>query len=726
MTVDLGARAEENHRVLTEAYTHVRRPLQGTGAEPRDLGTPAADACAVVAELAPAVGVEMEIPPDLAKAAHPLETLLRRCHLRTREVELAGDWPSTTAAPMVGFRVDGGPVSLLPRGRGYEVFDPQTGRRRRIQGRAPSGLQRRALTLHRRLPGSVSTVGGLLRFAFRPTGRDALVVLGAGLAAALLGLVAPIAIGVILPHVLSSGGRSDLPWLAGGVAVVAGAVALLLVARNAAVIRLQGHLQTALEPAVWDRLLDLEPRFFARSATGDLVQRAHAIAEARRSLSDVAIGALLGAFFSASSLMVVFAFDWRLALLLVVALMALVAGLVSLVRRQQRYEAEVFRMHGRVYGLLYPVLLGIDKIQTAGREIQAFALWARLFRRQKLADAETLRYQAAGTALIGGAQPLLLAVLLGGIAGLHLGVSVEHLIVAGVAVGQVVLALGQVGHVTSAAFAIAPILARLEPVLHAPAESLAHRRDPGRLRGAVELDGVTFTYPGSVAPAIHDVSIRAEPGEFIALVGPSGAGKSTVIRLLLGFETPTSGRVSYDDRDLAEVDVRLVRRQLGVILQRVRLVRGSLLDNILASTPDVDEAAAWQAAELAGIAGDILRLPLGMQTRVGEDNQTFSGGQVQRLLIARALVRQPAVLLFDEATSALDNTTQREVCDRIADLACTRIVIAHRLSTIRRADRIYVIEGGRVVGQGTYAGLTARDGTFARLIERQELSCPTP
>jgi ABC-type bacteriocin/lantibiotic exporter with double-glycine peptidase domain len=237
---------------------------------------------------------------------------------------------------------------------------------------------------------------------------------------------------------------------------------------------------------------------------------------------------------------------------------------------------------------------------------------------------------------------------------------------------------------------------------------------------------VTFTYPGSVAPAIHDVSVRAEPGEFVALVGPSGAGKSTVIRLLLGFETPTSGRVSYDDRDLAEVDVRLVRRQLGVILQRVRLVRGSLLDNILASTPGVDEAAAWRAAELAGIADDILRLPLGMHTRVGEDNQTFSGGQVQRLLIARALVRQPAVLLFDEATSALDNTTQREVCDRIADLACTRIVIAHRLSTICRADRIYVIEGGRVVTQGTYAGLTGRDGTFARLIERQELSCPTP
>ena len=232
---------------------------------------------------------------------------------------------------------------------------------------------------------------------------------------------------------------------------------------------------------------------------------------------------------------------------------------------------------------------------------------------------------------------------------------------------------------------------------------------------------MTFTYSGSTGPAVERVSLRAAPGELIALVGASGAGKSTIVRLLLGFESPTAGAVRYDGGDLRELDVQLVRRQLGVVLQRSRLMRGSLLDNILASSPGAGEADAWRAAELAGIAVDIERLPLGMQTRVAEDNETFSDGEAQRLLIARALVRQPPILVFDEATSALDNTTQREVSGRIADLACTRIVIAHRLSTIRRADRIYVMDGGRLVAQGTYDELTEQGAMFARLVERQEL-----
>jgi ABC-type bacteriocin/lantibiotic exporter with double-glycine peptidase domain len=261
----------------------------------------------------------------------------------------------------------------------------------------------------------------------------------------------------------------------------------------------------------------------------------------------------------------------------------------------------------------------------------------------------------------------------------------------------------------------------LQPILAAEPEGSPDARDPGRLRGDVRLDGVTFAYPGSTGPALEAVTIEAAPGELVALVGPSGAGKSTIVRLLLGFERPQSGTVRYDGRDLGGLDVRLVRRQLGVVLQQSRLVRGSLLDNILASSPDADEADAWSAAELAGIADDLRRLPLGLQTRVGEDNQTFSGGQLQRLLIARALVRRPPVVIFDEATSALDNTTQREVSDRIAALECTRIVIAHRLSTIRRADRIYVIEDGRVAAEGTYDELTERDGLFARLVSRQEL-----
>ena len=718
--VELAPRAADNRRALDLALHAVGEALHHSPA-PSATTDAVDEAVAVVRRLAPELGVEPTVPPGIRDAADPLRAVLHGSGLRTREVELPADWPTATAAPMIAFAADGHPVALVPRGGRYLLFDPRRGDSVPVTREVANGLTTRALSLHPRLPATVPALTGLLRFALGGGRRDVAVVLAAGLAAAALALLVPISTGLVVPRLVASGAHAQLPWVAALVAAGTVTVALLLLLRNAAVVRIQGRLQAVLEPAVWDRLLALEPRFFSRFATGDLVQRANGISQARRSVSDVAVGALLGAFFSVSSLVVLFVVDWRLASVTLAGVAVLVAALVLLARGQQRHERDVFRLHGEIHGLLYGLLLGIDKIQTAGREVQAFALWARLFGRQKTADAQTLRYQSAATALAAGAQPLLLAVLLGAITALRLGVGVGHLIVASVALGQVVLALGQLGQVATASYAVGPILERLKPILDAAPEGSADARDPGRLRGAVELDRVTFAYPGSSGPAVEDVCLHAGPGELVAIVGPSGAGKSTLVRLLLGFETPTAGAVRYDGRDLGALDPRLVRRQLGVVLQRSRLVRGSLLDNILASSPGAGEDAAWDAAELAGIADFIRGLPLGLQTRVGEDSRTLSGGQVQRLLIARALVRRPPVVLFDEATSALDNTTQREVADRIAELDCTRIVVAHRLSTIRRADRIYVLDGGRVVAHGTYDDLTGRDGLFTRLVSRQEL-----
>jgi ABC-type bacteriocin/lantibiotic exporter with double-glycine peptidase domain len=454
------------------------------------------------------------------------------------------------------------------------------------------------------------------------------------------------------------------------------------------------------------------------------VHRANAVSEARQALSEVLVGAVLGAFFSLSGLLVLLAVDPVLGAALLAAALAAVAALVALGRRRQRYESRVHALHGRLHGTLYGLMLGIDKLQTAGREIQAFARWAVPFGEQKRADAAAMRTDAAATALTAALQPLLLAVLLAGVAARGTGVGAGHLMAAGIAAGQVALALGQVTHAAATAYGIAPVLDRLRPVLAEPAEASGRsgdRADPGRLRGAVRLDEVSFRYPGAAAPALEGVSLHAEPGEMIAVVGPSGAGKSTLIRLLLGFEQPAAGRVRYDGRDLAGLDLRLVRRQLGTVLQNGRLLRGSLLENLAGTDPDVTEDDVWRAAELAGIAADLRRLPLGLSTRVGEDAQGFSGGQVQRLLLARALVRRPAVLLLDEATSALDNATQRQVAEGIAALDRTRLVIAHRLSTIRRADRIYVVDRGRVAAVGGYDELLGHDPLFTRLVRPQEL-----
>jgi ABC-type bacteriocin/lantibiotic exporter with double-glycine peptidase domain len=274
--------------------------------------------------------------------------------------------------------------------------------------------------------------------------------------------------------------------------------------------------------------------------------------------------------------------------------------------------------------------------------------------------------------------------------------------------------------IISGAFALIPGWERAKILLQQVPEDAVAKRDPGILAGAIEMTGVMFRYSHEAPFALAGLSFKVNPGEFVALVGPSGSGKSTAMRLLLGTESPQGGAVLYDGVDLRYLDLDLVRRQIGVVLQNGRLVAGSIFENIIGSTEGT-LADAWDAARQAGLEDDIKALPMGMHTILTEATAAFSGGQVQRMMIARALACKPRILLLDEATSALDNVTQSLVTESLARLAVTRIVIGHRLSTVKQADRILVIDRGRVVEQGSFEELMQQNGQFADLARRQLL-----
>lgn len=268
---------------------------------------------------------------------------------------------------------------------------------------------------------------------------------------------------------------------------------------------------------------------------------------------------------------------------------------------------------------------------------------------------------------------------------------------------------------------IKPVYEMVKPILKAVPEVSVGKKVVTRLSGGIELNNVSFRYSESMPLVVDNLSLKIRPGQYVAIVGKTGCGKSTLMRLLLGFETPQKGAVYYDGKDLAQMDLKSLRRNIGVVMQNGGLFQGDIFSNITISAPWLTMDDAWQAAEMAGIADDIRRMPMGMHTVIAEGSGGVSGGQRQRLMIARAIAPKPKILMFDEATSALDNLTQEIVSESLDSLKCTRVVIAHRLSTIKQCDRVVVLDGGRIIEDGTYDELLEQGGYFAELVARQRL-----
>jgi len=386
---------------------------------------------------------------------------------------------------------------------------------------------------------------------------------------------------------------------------------------------------------------------------------------------------------------------------------------------QVHVQRQVNEMMNDVSSTTFQLMSGIAKLRVASAEERAFAYWSRLFadfrRRSFLARRIQNRLVVfnAGYAIV---APAIIFAAIGIIRGGDF--PVPTFLTFNVAFLLFLSSTLQLTGTGITLLNVIPMFEKLQPILQSRPEVRSDLADPGELRGRLEVSRLTFAYEAGQPPVLHDVSFSAEPGEFVALVGPSGCGKSTLLRMLLGFETPDSGSIQYDGQDLRTLDVGAVRRQCGVVLQQGQLFAGDILSNIVGSSTFTVEDA-WEAAEMAGMREDIEHMPMGMNTLLSEGASTLSGGQRQRLMIARALLARPRIIFFDEATSALDNRTQSIVTESMRRLNATRIVIAHRLSTIKDADRIVVLEGGRVMQMGTYDELITQEGLFRSLASRQ-------
>ncbi|MEW5929403.1 MAG: NHLP bacteriocin export ABC transporter permease/ATPase subunit [Gemmatimonadota bacterium] len=700
----------------------------GTAPEPalRAAGAAGAEDPLVSAFLrvAGAAGIPAEPPADwrALRCRDPLDSLARACRVRTRRVALRGEWWRGDAGPMLGRAAeDGRPLALLPSPRGgYEAHDPREPLPTRVTAESAAALAPFATVLYRSFPDARVGLWGMLRFAMHGCGRDLLAVLGASLAAAALGLLPSLGMGLLFSSVIPDAERGQLLQLTLVLLVSSLATTGFAAVRGTALLRIEARVGATLQAAVWDRLLALSLPFFRGYAAGDLAVRAMGIEEIRRTLSGTVVTSLLGGAFSLANFALLFYYDPLLAAVAAAMVAAALAAYVGVGWLQLRRQRAVLRLHSRTSGTVLQLLNGIAKLRMAGAEVHAFGLWARLFGQQR---REQLRARALGNwlALFTAVCPVVCTLVLFALgprpgSGAAMGTGEFLGFMAAFNLG--LAGALSCGTALVGALAAVPLYEHARPILHTLPEVHAGKHDPGELSGAVELQHVTFRYSADGPATLHDVSLRVRPGEFVAFVGPSGSGKSTLLRLLLGFEAPEAGAVAFDEQDLAGLDVQAVRRQLGTVLQDGTLLSGSIFDNIVGSAA-ASHDDAMEAARLAGMEEDVRQMPMGLHTVVSDGGRTLSGGQRQRLMIARALLRRPRILLLDEATSALDNRTQAVVAESLARLKATRIVVAHRLSTVMGADRIYVVDGGRIVESGTPAELLERRGLFHRMAQRQ-------
>lgn len=704
----------------------------------RSITLPIGDSTQPLLIAAGAVGRALGIPicppapsEDLSRLSDPLAAIARASHIRIRQIALQGRWWEKDAGPILTYTLeDNYPVALLPGSTGanciYDLFHPLEQTHTPVTPQIASTLALTAHTFYRPLPSQTSPLK-LLQFALQRHLKELGTILILGIVASLLGMLIPQATAVLIDNAIPGANRGLLWQIALGLGAVAFGTTIFQLAQGFAIIRVQTFADSDTQAALWDRLLNLKTTFFRQYETGDLSSRVGSITQIHQTLSGTVLRTIFSSFFALLNLGLLFYYNGTLALIALVvafiyAVLTLISGWLTVSKLRRLLEQQ-----GQLFGLMVQIINGVAKLRVAGAEVRAFAFWGKRYGSQLQLMLSTQGIEDMLTT-IGEVLPAFTNAIVFALAVSMLqqsqqeggGFSIGIFLAFNAAFGSFIGGATSLSHSVVEVLEVVPLWQRSQPILQAEPETNSTKADPGRLSGSLKVDQLNFRYRADGVLILNNVNIEAKPGEFIALVGPSGCGKSTLFRLLLGFELPESGSIYYDGQDLSGLDVQAVRRQMGVVLQNGRLMSASIFENI-AGGGLITQDEAWEAAQRAGFDHDIAAMPMGIHTVVSEGGTNLSGGQRQRLLIARALVLKPKILLFDEATSALDNRTQAIVSQSLEQLKVTRIAIAHRMSTIRKADRIYVLQNGCIVQQGSFEQLAYQEGLFAQLMLRQML-----
>ncbi len=664
----------------------------------------------------------VEIPHNITEPLDQIEYAVGTVGMMKANIKLEGKWFTDCFGPIICFfKEDNMPIALFPMGFArYFYYDPDTGKKVRVGKKEAAKFSEDAVAFYEPLPLKKLGIPDLIGFMKRRlTVLDYLSVGIVALILVLVSMILPAASQILTGTVLDSMNYS-LYW---GLVVVIIVTIFFTSAfdalQTAILARVRWKVTIPVEQAVMQRILTLPATFFRQYSAGELSSRSSSINEICEIIIDDVFAFALSAVFSLVYIFQIFHYAPKLVVpSLVIMLLTVIFSTISILMQMGISKKHMEHL-AKESGLTFAIINGIQKIKLAGAEKRIFAKWANQY-----AEGAALQYNPPFFLKISGVInvgiSLVGTVVLYGIA-IKSGVAAPEYFAFNIAYATMFAAFSQLSAASLSVAKIKPVLEMAEPILKTEPEKTLRKDIVTRLSGGIEMNGVYFRYNEQAPYILENFSVKIKAGEYVAIVGKTGCGKSTLVRLLLGFEKPEKGAVFYDGKDLERIDLKSLRRKIGSVIQDGKLFYGDIFRNIAIASEKLTKDEAWEAAEMAGIADDIRAMPMGMNTIIAEGQGGISGGQKQRILIARAVASKPRILIFDEATSALDNITQRQISEALDGLKCTRIVIAHRLSTIKNCDRILVMDGGKIVEEGTYDSLIARKGYFSELVERQQL-----
>ena len=708
---------EQGLQIIQEMFRKKKR-YQRT--EPS--GNKVYDAVALICDFMNIRIAPFEVIKESCKRRLSVWDIGRISHFTCREVVLEEKWYKNDSGPILAYKSSGrAPIACIPKGpHKYLAYDLTDGTQQIIDEEYAKKLEIKADMVYRPFPAEEITLRKLIGFGFKGAYIRDFVNFGLlALLGTIIGMLLPIMNQQLYDKFIPMADKSGLIQICMVVLSCSVGNLAFTVVKNLATFRSMNSMEYAVQSATYDRLFNLPESFFRQYESADLAQRTMGITAIFQVMADVMLKSILSAFFSFLYLWRMFSYSSKLALtsLFMVLVVMVVVGFIGY--RQLKYEGEQLELKGKISSIMYQFLSGIAKIRIAGVENRALVEYLKPYAKSRKINIRKEKMSVVVNAIAGSAMIVfnivLFYVMVNKEIELSMGAFMGFMTAFGLFANSMIEMVSSFLDVNNAI----PAYKRCQPILKALPEYEEDTIMPGNLSGEIEVNNLSFAYDKEMGNVLEEVSFHIKPGEYIGVVGASGGGKSTLLKLLLGFEKAQQGKVFYDGKDIDGMDKRELRKKFGVVLQDGDLISGSIYDNIVITAPNTTKKRVDEVIKKVGLEKDIAQMPMGLHTILSENSGTISGGQQQRILIARAIVGNPKILFFDEATSALDNITQAMVCESLEKLNTTRIVIAHRLSTIMTCDRIFVMDKGRIVESGSYQQLIDQGGLFSRLASRQ-------